>query len=90
MVRQTIDGVYSSFAHNLSLMAKGKGKIVVNYYATMTTEVLGSYEIDVDSEAYRKYELELTAPENSQQMRIQIQSSEGNSLFVDDIALYQK
>lgn len=90
VVRQTIDGVYSSFAHNLSLMAKGKGKIVVNYYATMTTEVLGSYEIDVDSEAYRKYELELTAPENSQQMRIQIQSSEGNSLFVDDIALYQK
>lgn len=90
VVRQTIDGVYSSFAHNLSLMAKGKGRIVVNYYATMTTEVLGSYEIDVDSEAYRKYELELTAPENSQQMRIQIQSSEGNSLFVDDIALYQK
>lgn len=90
VVRQTIDGVYSTFTHDFALMAKGKGKVIVNYYATMTTEVLKQYEIDVDSEEYQKYEIEITAPKETQKMRIQIQSSQGNSIYVDDVELYQK
>ena len=87
---QNLTAIYNGFEHDFSFMAKGKGKVLINYYATMTTEILEQLSLDVDSEDFKEYKIDLKAPANTQQMTFMFQTSMGNQMYVDDISLYTK
>lgn len=87
---QNIDSVYRGFRHELSFRASGKGKVSVNYYSALATEVLSAETVDVESEAMKEFSLSVTAPENAQSMRVVFESKNGSEMIVDDVALYQK
>lgn len=86
---QLVDAIYHGFKHNFSIYAKGKGRISLRYYGTMTSEILDTKFIDVNSEQLTKFDLEIEAPLYSQSLRINFESSAGNSLVVDNVELYQ-
>ena len=87
---QDVTAVYNNFAHDLKVNAKGKGNIYVEYYSTVTTSVLKQYSIEIDSEEYREYTLELLAPANTQKLSIVVETTQGNEMYVDDIELFAK
>ena len=88
---QLIDSVYHNFKHDFSVYAKGNGKITIRYYGITTNEVLDAKTIDVNSDELKEYVLsDLVAPAASQRIRINIETSEGNSIFVDNVSLIQK
>lgn len=87
---QDVTAVYSNFAHDLKVNAKGKGNIYVEYYSTVTTSVLKQYSIEIDSEEYKEYALELLAPANTQKLSIVVETTQGNEMYVDDIELFAK
>ena len=87
---QKIDAVYHNFKHDFSFKAKGKGTATIYYYSTSTLQSLKTLTIDIDSENFTSYSLELTAPDNSQCMYIQFDTFNGESITVDNVTLYQK
>ena len=90
IVYQLVDSIYHNFKHDFSIYAKGNGKVTVRYYGTTTSEILLSKTIEVNSDQLKEYHLDLIAPENSQSIRINLESSTGNTLFIDNVELYQK
>lgn len=90
IVYQLIDSVYHGFKHDFSFYAKGNGKVTIRYYGVTTSEILLSKTIEVNSDELQKYHLDLEAPKNSQTIRINLESSTGNSLIVDNFELYLK
>ena len=90
IVYQLIDSVYHGFKHDFSFYAKGNGKVTIRYYGVTTSEILLSKTIEVNNGELQKYHLDLEAPENSQTIRINLESSAGKSLIVDNFELYLK
>ncbi len=87
---QDVDAVYHGFEHDLSFKAKGKGTVIITYYSTSTTSSLLRKTINVESEEFETYTLNLTAPEQSQMLRVEIDTFNGSTIQVDDISLIQK
>lgn len=98
VVEQTIDAVYSNFKHKLEFNAKGKGTVTIRYYSKDTTTPLDTKVINIDSESYKLYTLDLTAPKNSQTLRFTIDTVKGPTnafdgeatVNFDNFSLYQK
>ena len=87
---QIIDAVYNGFAHKFSFKAKGYGTLTINYYSIDRTTPLKTYTLDIDSEDFYDYFIELVAPTNSQVMEIQFDTFENNYIIVDNVSLFQK
>lgn len=90
VVEQTIDAVYSNFRHEFDFYAKGKGTVTINYYSQDKTSPLKTETININSEAYQKYNLSLTAPKNSQMVKFTLDTFNGEEVNFDNISLYQK
>lgn len=90
LAEQKIDAVYHNFNHSLSFKGKGKGKATIYYYSTTTSTALSKFTIDIDSEEYKDYTLDLIAPESSQSMKIRFDTTNGSTLYIDNVNLEQK
>lgn len=87
---QIIDSVYENFEHTLSFYGKGKGKVVLRYYGATDTEILEFKEVEVDSDNLNLHMIDGIAPKNTQRIRINVESSKGNTIYIDNVSLYQK
>lgn len=90
VARQFVDSIYENFTHSLSFYAKGKGKFTLRYTGVTTSDILENKTINIDSNEYKLYSLELVAPTSSQTIRISIDTTSGNTVYVDNISLIQK
>ena len=90
LAEQKIDAVYHNFNHSLSFKGKGKGKATIYYYSTTTSTALSKFTIDIDSEEYKDYTLDLIAPESSQSMKIRFDTTNGSTLYIDNVNIEQK
>ncbi|CDE16610.1 o-glycosyl hydrolase family 16 [Clostridium sp. CAG:288] len=88
---QMIDSVYHNFKHDFSVYAKGKGKITIRYYSITENVYMNPQTIEVDSDELKEYRLtDLVAPATTQRIRINIETTTGNSITVDNVSLIQK
>ena len=87
---QIIDGVYNGFSHKLDFKAKGYGTLTINYYSVDRTMPLATYTLDINSEDFYDYFIELTAPKGSQVMEIQFDTFDDKFITIDNVSLIQK
>ena len=87
---QIIDAVYNNFAHRLDFKAKGQGTLTINYYSVDRTTPLKTYTLDINSDEFHDYFIELVAPQDSQIMEIQFDTFENKYITVDNVSLIQK
>ena len=87
---QFIDAVYNNFAHDLSFKAQGCGTLTINYYSIDRTTPLKTITLDIESEDFSEYSIELVAPKNSQVMEIIYDTFDGCYIIIDDVNLFQK
>lgn len=90
VVDQKIDAVYHNFEHTLSFEAKGKGTATIYYYATSTLEPLKTVTLDIDCDEFTVHNLDLIAPANSQNLYIQFDTFNGETVQIDNVNLLQK
>ena len=84
---QEIDAVYHNFSHELKFKAKGKGNLIINYYSNDRMMPLKTYTFEINSEDFKDYIAELIAPENAMVMEIKFDTSQGNSVIIDNVNL---
>ena len=84
---QIIDAVYNNFAHEFIFKAKGTGTLTVNYYSIDRTTPLKTVVLDLNSNDFVDYYIDLIAPGNSQVMEIQFDTFDGEYIIVDNINL---
>lgn len=89
-VEQTIDAVYTNFRHDFEFYAHGKGTVTINYYSKDKTTPLETKTVNINSDSYQKYSLDLNAPKNSQIMQLTLDTYNGDTVYFDNISLYQK
>lgn len=87
---QIIDAVYNNFAHKLTFKAKGYGTLTINYYSVDRTTPLKTYTLDIESQDFYDYLIEVIAPKNSQVMEIQFDTLDEYYVIVDNVSLFQK
>ncbi|MCH5171595.1 MAG: glycoside hydrolase family 16 protein [Erysipelotrichales bacterium] len=90
VVYQTIDSVYHNFKYDFSFHAKGKGRAIVAFYGKTTSETLDTITINIDEEDLTLFTKELIAPQNCQSIMINFDTSDGNSLLIDNLSLLNK
>ena len=90
VVYQTIDSVYHNFKYDLSFYAKGKGRAIVAFYGKTTSDTLSMTTIDIDEEDLTLFNKELIAPKDCQSIMINFDTSDGNSLLIDNLSLLKK
>lgn len=90
IIYQLIDSVYHNFQYDFSFYAKGNGRVSVIYFGKNNTDPLEIKTIDVNTLELTMKTLSLVAPEGAQSIRINIESSEGNSLLVDNVSMLRK
>ncbi len=87
---QNIDSIYHNFQYDLSFYAKGKGRAIVSFYGKTNTEALFSKTININQDELTLFSEEFIAPEGSQSLEIDFDTSKENSLLIDNLSLIKK
>lgn len=84
---QEIDSVYEGFDLTLSVKAKGKGKVTLQFQM-FGAKKISDVVIEVDGDNWKEYSISAIAPKDTQQVSIIVTSDYGESIFVDDLILH--
>ena len=89
-LEQNIDSVYDEFRHSLSFQAKGKGGYAeVAFLGSYASNEIETVRIDLDSDEWKTYSKELTAPEGTYSMRLRFFASNHLS-DIDNVSLVRE
>ena len=89
-LEQNIDSVYDGFRHSLSFQAKGKGGYAeVAFLGSYASNEIETVRIDLDSDEWKTYSKELTAPEGTYSMRLRFFAS-NHLIDIDNVSLVRE
>ena len=91
VVYQNIDSVYHNFKYDFSFYAKGKGRVIVEFYGKTTSKALDMQIFNINNDDLALFTKEIVAPKDCQSIMINFDTSgNGSSLLVDNLTLLNK
>lgn len=88
LVSQTIDSIFDGFKLKLAFNAQGKGCVNVLFMGN-GDDIREQKRIMIDAGEWQSFAQELTAPQGTKRVEIEITSEFDTPLFADDISLYK-